>query len=134
MDATELVEKPAWSLPFIRKAVWSHGISFPSQVPIFTHLHRTDIQWRIVLLYFVHRWPSRKIASRYGMTGKRVTQILRQWTSRAILRGYLDRIPSETDCVAHFLTEYPTAGGLALGHSSLLVGLSISPHNSATSA
>jgi hypothetical protein len=95
MNASELPETPAWSLRVIRKAVRSHSLSFPSQVPVFAHLHRPDIQWRMVLLYFVHGWPSRKIASRYGMTGKRVTQLLRQWTSRAMLRGYMERIPSE---------------------------------------
>jgi hypothetical protein len=95
MTPSELAETPAWNLRFIRKAVRSQSLSFPSQVPVFTHLHRPDIQWRMVLLYFVQGWPSRKIASRYGMSGKRVTQLLRQWTSRAMLRGYLDRIPSE---------------------------------------
>jgi hypothetical protein len=102
VNVIDLVSKdinPAgWSLRFIRKAIQSHRISFPSQVPIFMHLHRTDIQWRIVLLYFVRGWPSRKIATRYGMTSKRVTQILHQWISRARSRGYLDRIPTEREC------------------------------------
>jgi hypothetical protein len=31
------------------------------------------------------------------MTRERVAQLLRQWTSRAILRGYLDRIPQEPE-------------------------------------
>ena len=90
---TVAVEQPKWTLRSIRKAIQSHLISFPSQVPVFRHLHRTDIQWRIVLLYFVHGWTSGKIALRYGLTRERGVQLLRQWTARAILRGYLDRIP-----------------------------------------
>jgi hypothetical protein len=83
----------------IRSAIWNQRLSFPSQVPVFTHLHRTDIQWRIVLLYFVQGWSSGKIAERYGITRKRVGQLLRQWTARAISRGYVERIPSLGECV-----------------------------------
>jgi hypothetical protein len=67
-------------------------------VPVFKHQQRADIQWRIVLLYFVQGWPTARIARRYGMTQERVVQILRQWTSRAILRGYLESIPAEQEC------------------------------------
>jgi hypothetical protein len=92
-------EEKARSIRSIRIAIRSHHLSFPSQVPVFMHLHRPDIQWRIVLLYFVHGWSSGKIGARYGMTRERVMQLLRQWTSRAILRGYLGRIPSERECI-----------------------------------
>jgi hypothetical protein len=91
--------KPVWNIRVIRSAIQNQKLSFPSQVPVFMHLHRTDIQWRIVLLYFVHSWPSGRIAERYGMTRKRVGQLLRQWTSRAIVRGYVDQIPSPGECV-----------------------------------
>jgi hypothetical protein len=87
------------NIRLVRAAFRNQLISFPSQVPIFRHLQRPDIQWRIVLLYFVHGWPSGRIATRYGITRARVTQLLRQWTSRAILRGYLDRIPAEGEYV-----------------------------------
>lgn len=40
-----------------------------------------------------------KIAERYGITRNRVGQLLRQWTSRAISRGYPERIPSLGECV-----------------------------------
>jgi hypothetical protein len=93
-------DKNSWSLRFIRQAIRDHVISFPSQVPVFRHLHRPDIQWRIVLLYFVHGWSSVKIASRYGITRERVVQLLRQWAARAILRGYLDRIPKEPELLS----------------------------------
>jgi len=88
------------SLREIRQAIRDQAMSFPSQVPVFRHLHRPDIQWKIVLLYFVRGWPSAKIAERYGMTRARVVQLLRQWTARAISRGYIGAIPSERECRA----------------------------------
>jgi hypothetical protein len=90
--------QPVRNIRLIRTAVWNQRLSFPSQVPVFGHLRRPDIQWRIVVLYFVQRWSSGKIAERYGCTRKRIVQIIRQWTSRAIARGYLDRIPSASEC------------------------------------
>src|ERR1700685_1472747 len=91
-------ERTTWSVRFIREAIRDHRFSFPSQVPVFTHLHRADIQWRIVLLYFIRGWPCGRIAARYGMTRERVGQLLRQWTSRALVSGYVARIPSEEEC------------------------------------
>jgi hypothetical protein len=87
------------TLRVIRKAVQGHKIAFPSQVPVFIHLPRPDIQWRVVLLYFVHAWPVRRIALRYRVTRERIIQILRQWSSRALSLGYLGRIPTERECV-----------------------------------
>ena len=84
-----------WTVHQIRQAVWQHQLSFPSQVPVFIHLHRPDIHWKIVLLYFVRGWPVPRIAQRYGLNPKRILQLLRQWTGRAILLGYIDRIPPE---------------------------------------
>ncbi len=85
-----------WNLRLIRKAIHNKKISFPSQVPVLSHVHRPDIHWRIVLLYFVRGWPTVQIADRYGITRERVIQILRQWTARAQLRGYLVEIPPES--------------------------------------
>lgn len=100
-------ERTVWSLRFIREAIRSHRISFPSQVPVFTHLHRTDIQWRIVLLYFIQGWPCQRIAARYGMTRERVMQLLRQWTSRAMTRGFIDCAPTERECAYFVLLASP---------------------------
>ena len=82
-----------WSVRSIRIAIHNQRFSFPSQVPVFLHLHRPDIQWRVVILYFVRGWPRSRIGQRYGLTAKRVGQLLRQWTRRAMDLGYLDRIP-----------------------------------------
>jgi hypothetical protein len=90
--------KSGWDIRAIRVAICNQGICFPAQVPVFMSLHRADIQWRIAVLYFVQGWSSVRIAARYGVTSKRVAQILRQWASRAIARGYLGLIPPLAEC------------------------------------
>ena len=90
-------EPSSWNLRFIRDQVRRRRISFPSQIPVFPRLHRPDIQWRIVVLYFVRGWSSARIGERYGITRERVRQILRQWVSRALLQGYMDEVPTEKE-------------------------------------
>jgi Sigma-70, region 4 len=90
-------ERQPWNLNVIRDQIRNRRISFPAQVPVFTRLHRPDIQWRIVVLYFVRGWSSARIAVRYGITRERVRQILRQWTVRARAHGYIDFVPSENE-------------------------------------
>ena len=90
-------EPSSWTLRFIRDQIRGHRISFPSQIPVFPRLHRADIQWRIVLLYFVRGWSSARIGERYGITRERVRQILRQWVSRALLQGYMDEVLTEKE-------------------------------------
>jgi DNA-binding transcriptional regulator LsrR (DeoR family) len=85
-------------------------MSFPAQVPMLKNLQRPDIQWRIALLYFVRGWSSNTIAARYGITRERVAQLLRQWTSQAIKRGYVDRIPTEKECFPQGGTEQAGRG------------------------
>ncbi len=89
--------RPLGNLTLIRDQVRSRRISFPAQVPVFARLHRPDVQWRIVVLYFVRGWSSTRIALRYGITRERVRQILRQWTARARTNGYMDFVPSEKE-------------------------------------
>jgi hypothetical protein len=90
--------QPGQDIRAVRSAIWGQRFSFPSQVPVFEHLQRADIQWRVAALYFVRRWSSNRIAGRYGITRKRVIQILRQWTSLAMASGYVDRIPPLSEC------------------------------------
>ena len=90
-------EPSSWTLRFLRDQIRLHRISFPSQIPVFPRLHRADIQWRIVVLYFVRGWSSARIGERYGITRERVRQILRQWVARALLQGYMDEIPTEKE-------------------------------------
>ena len=94
-----------WSVRGLRAAIRNERLSFPSQVPVFPNLHRPDIQWRIVSLYFVRGWSRCRIAERYRMTEKRVGQLLRQWMERAISRGYVDRIPAGGECLSGSVRE-----------------------------
>ncbi len=83
----------ALSIRAVRTAIRKHRLSFPSQVPVFLSLHRPEIQWRIVVLYFVRGWSPFRIGQRYGITTRRVAQLARQWTRLAMRLGYVDHIP-----------------------------------------
>ena len=90
---------PAWTVGRIRVDIQAMRLSFPAQAPIFHHLHRPDIHWRIVLLYFICGWSAAAIAKRYGIGRKRVHQMIRQWTVKAIHLGYIARIPPKEECL-----------------------------------
>lgn len=90
-------DQSSWSLSFIRGEIRNRRMSFPAQTPVFTRLHRPDIQWRIVVLYFVRGWSSGSIAMRYGVTRERIRQILRHWFVRAREHGYIDVTPAEDE-------------------------------------
>lgn len=77
----------------VRKAVQSNEVSFPHPVPTFDRHDRADLQWKLVLLYFVRRWSCEDIALRYGLANQRVRQILKTWTRRATETGYLEFVP-----------------------------------------
>ena len=47
----------------LRSAMRKNLVMFPSNVPIFSKLPRPEIQWRIVLLFFVRGWSCAEIAS-----------------------------------------------------------------------
>jgi DNA-binding transcriptional regulator LsrR (DeoR family) len=50
------------------------------------------------VLYFVRGWTLQRIAERYGVTQKRVGQMVRGWADLAMSQGYVARIPSEEEC------------------------------------
>jgi hypothetical protein len=81
------------SLRRLRRAIQSNQVSFPSQVPQFQGESRADIQWRLVNLYFVGNWSCARLGSRYGITGRRTSQILTGWVQHALVSGYLQEIP-----------------------------------------
>ena len=87
-----------WDLRSLRRAIWQHRVTFPAQIPTFRRQHRRDVQWRAVVLYFVRGWTLQRIAERYGVTHKRVGQMLRGWAAVAMSQGYVTRIPSEEEC------------------------------------
>jgi hypothetical protein len=77
----------------IRTKIWSGQVSFPSQIPVFEKQSRSDIQWRIVQLYFVRRWSFRHLAKRYGVSPQRIMQLVSKWRVRAMELGYIQEIP-----------------------------------------
>jgi hypothetical protein len=77
----------------LRHAIRANQISFPSPVPTFSKHDRPDLQWRIAQLYFVLGRDCESIGTRYGITHKRVRQILNTWKRRAVATGYVQRIP-----------------------------------------
>jgi hypothetical protein len=81
------------SLRRLRAAIQNHQVSFPAQVPIFSCQSRSDIQWRLVELYFVRNWSCPELGERYGVTMERARQLISQWVQRAIMLGYLQEIP-----------------------------------------
>ncbi len=83
-------------IDYLREAIQSNRIHFPMPVPIFQQEFRADIQWRLVELYFVRGWSTRRLAERYGVTTRRVQQSLLHWVGRAAERGYLQEIPDDS--------------------------------------
>jgi hypothetical protein len=84
----------------LRESIQANRISFPTPVPIFATQFRPEIQWRLVELYFIRGWSSKKLAERYGVTARRIQQSLQHWAARAMSCGYLQEIPPETVLVA----------------------------------
>ena len=82
------------SLRRLRAAIQNHEVSFPAQVPIFECQSRSDIQWRLVELYFVRNWSCPQLGERYGVTMERARQLISQWVQRAVVLGYLQEIPA----------------------------------------
>jgi hypothetical protein len=81
------------SLRRLRTAIQNHEVSFPAQIPIFSCQSRSDIQWRLVDLYFVRNWTCAQLGERYGVTMERARQLISQWVQRAIVLGYVQEIP-----------------------------------------
>jgi hypothetical protein len=79
----------------LREAIQANRVHFPEPVPVFPYEYRPDIQWRLVELYFVRGWSTRRLAERYQVTPRRVQQSLQHWAGRAAARGYLKDITAE---------------------------------------
>ena len=80
----------------LRDSIQANQVHFPMPVPTFPYQFRADIQWRLVELYFVRGWSTKRIAERYGLTSRRIQQSLQRWADRAVADGYLQEIPPET--------------------------------------
>lgn len=88
------------SLRRLRVAIQNQEVSFPAQVPIFSCQSRSDIQWRLVELYFVRNWSCPQLGERYGITMERARQLISQWVQRAVVLGYLQVIPAAANLEA----------------------------------
>lgn len=74
----------------LRRAVRGNAVSFPSRIPALLKTPSKDMQWRVVLLYFVLGWTSVEIAARFGVPKHRVRQILKDWSVRAFALGCME--------------------------------------------
>jgi hypothetical protein len=76
----------------LRRAIQENLVSFPSQIPVFSRLARPEMQWKAVLLYFVHGWPICDIAARFTVGAHRIQKAVEEWATRAIALGYIQVI------------------------------------------
>jgi hypothetical protein len=79
--------------PRLQDAIRRNLVSFPAQAPTYRKQARTDIQWRIAVLYFVRGWTFGAIAERYGLSRARAGQIARAWRAASIKAGYIQGVP-----------------------------------------
>ena len=80
----------------LRAAIQENRVSFPAQAPAFRKHSRSDVQWRMSVLYFVRGWSIRALADRYNLCSARVQQLLSSWRKYAISASYIQEIPPET--------------------------------------
>ena len=78
-----------FAISHLREAIRANWVSFPSQVPSFSHCGHTELQWRVVQLYFVLGWRCAAIAARYGMGQDHVRHMLNSWKLRAVRAGFI---------------------------------------------
>jgi len=76
----------------LRRAIRENSLSFPSQVPPLLKTSSNDMQWRVVLLYFVLGWSSGEICVRFHVPRHRIRQILKDWSVKALALGCMEVI------------------------------------------
>jgi hypothetical protein len=77
----------------LRNAIQRNLVSFPAQIPAF--MKSSDVQERIVQLYFVRGWQMKSICERYRLDKSTVRKLLTDWKSRAVAAGYIQHIHPE---------------------------------------
>ena len=83
----------------LRRAIRGNMVSFPSQIPSFPNGSQADMQWRMVLLFFVRGWSVAKIAERFQVPKHRVWTLLNGWSVRAMAQGHVQVIDPEAFAV-----------------------------------
>jgi hypothetical protein len=79
----------------LRRAVRGNIVSFPSQIPTLLKQPSADMQWRVVLLFFVRGWSASRIATRFNVPRHRIWKTLNGWSVRALALGYVQVIDPE---------------------------------------
>jgi len=79
----------------LRRALRENLVSFPSQIPILLKRPEADMQWRMVMLFFVRGWSSVGIAERFGVPKHRIKNSLNEWSVRALALGYVQVVDPE---------------------------------------
>jgi hypothetical protein len=46
----------------LRAAIQENRVSFPAQAPVFRKHSRSDVEWRVSVLYFVRGWSIRALS------------------------------------------------------------------------
>lgn len=113
----DIVNIAEMSLRRLRAGIQNQAISFPSQVPVFSCQSRSDIQWRLVELYFIRNWSCSDLGQRYGVTMERVRQLITHWVRRAAVLGYLQEIPASDE-----LSAQPAESSRALAFPAIMLG------------
>lgn len=79
----------------LRRFIRANQVSFPAVAPVFPQQSRSDIGWRLALLYFVRCWSLSEIAARYHLSRERAGQIVKLWRMHAVQSGYIQEIPAD---------------------------------------
>lgn len=79
----------------LRRAVRANIVSFPSQIPTLLKQPSADMQWRVVLLFFVRGWSASRIAARFNVPRHRIWKTLNGWSVRALALGFVQVIDPE---------------------------------------
>lgn len=79
----------------LRRAIRTNQVSFPAAAPVFPEQPRSDIGWRLALLYFVRCWSLHQIGQRYRLSRERTGQIVKLWRTQAVRNGYIQEIPAD---------------------------------------
>src|ERR1035438_5204865 len=83
----------------LRRAIRGNMVSFPSQIPSFPKGSQAEMQWRMVLLFFVRGWSVAKIAERFQVPKHRVWTLLNGWSVRAMAQGHIQVIDPQAFAV-----------------------------------
>jgi hypothetical protein len=79
-----------------RDMVQQNKIWIPCPIPVSSLCKRADFVRGAVHLYFFSNWTTTEIGKRYGLSGPRILQILKQWVCWAIQFHYMVALEDPT--------------------------------------